>query len=117
MFLKSSAVEYLSKCCSHCTSQLLKKNFEYRCVQVTFEKITIKVAEVALIQVSFPNVAFKQKTKMNTRNNMASSYKSQVYSKHGSITFLFFWSWSLVLYLHVLVKLKFFLITLTYKLS
>ena len=63
MFLKSSAVEYLSKCCCQCTSQLLKKNFEYRRVQVTFEKITIKVAEVALIQVSFPNVASKQKTK------------------------------------------------------
>ena len=40
-------------------------------------------------------------------------FKSQVYSKYGSLTFFFFGSWSLVEYLIVSVKAKFFLITLT----
>ena len=93
--------------------QLWPSNFQ----DGIFEKITITLVEVVLIQVSFPNVSSKQKIKMNTRYTMIFLYKSQVYSKHGSIVFLLFGSWNLVLYLQVLTKAKLFLITLTCKLS
>ena len=46
----------------------------------TFGKITITVAKVALIQVSFHNVGSKQKIKLYTRNTMAYSYHSKVRS-------------------------------------
>ena len=109
MTLKSSTVGYLSKSCFQCTLQLSRKNIKYSCDQLTF-RITITLAAVALIQISFLNAGSKQKIKMNTWNTMASSYKSQVYSKHGNTTLLLFEPWSLVLYLHVLVKAKYFLI-------
>ena len=86
----------------------------------TFEIITKTVAEVVLIKVSSPNVASKQKNwKINiiTQNTMESPYHSKVRSTQnkGSPTFLMFGSQSLLLYLHVLVKAKFFLKTLTWQ--
>ena len=70
------------------------------------------MAEVALIQVSFPNVAFEQKKNDKNENTeyhgMSIPLKIQVYSKRGSPTFI-----SLVWVMELLVKVKFFLKTVT----
>ena len=81
----------------------------------TFKNIFITNAEDALIQVSFPNVGSKQKNKNKHTeyHGIFIPFKSQIYSKHGSPTFLLFGSWSLMLYIHVSVKAKNVLITLT----
>ena len=96
---RSSGVKSLSKCCCQCISYLFRRNFEHSCDQVT-------VAEVALIQVPFPNVDYKQKNKNEHTqyHGIFIPFKNQFYSKHESSTFLFFGSRSLVLYLHVSVK-------------
>ena len=67
------------KCRCQCISPLLRRNFEnsWDFQNGSFGKITITLAEVALIQESFPNVVSKQKIKMNTRNTMVSSYHSK----------------------------------------
>ena len=85
----------------------------------TVKKITTTVAKVALIQVSFLKVGSKQKTKNKHTeyHGIFIPFKCQVYAKHGSTTFILFGSWGLVLYLHVSVKAKFYLVTITYKLS
>ena len=63
------------KCRCQCTSQLSRRNFEnsWDFQNGSFEKITITLAEVTLIQESFPNVVSKQKIKMNTRNTKVRS--------------------------------------------
>ena len=79
---RSSGVGGLSKCCCQCISYLFRRNFEHSCDQVT-------VAEVALIQVPFPNVDYKQKIKMNTHNTMASSCHSKISSTQNMGVLLF----------------------------
>ena len=58
----------------------------------------------------FPKLVLNKKNKneYTEYHGISIPLKSQVYSKHGSPTFLSFGSWSLVLYLHVLVKAIFF---------
>ena len=116
MPVKSSTAGFLSKCSFQCASQILIRNSEHSNFQNdTFEKNTITVMEDAPIQISFPDVGSKQKNKnehTEYHDDIFILFKSQVYSKHGSPTFLLFGSWSLVSYIHVSVNAKFFLITL-----
>ena len=72
----------------------------------TFEKNTITVMEVVLMQLQFLIICSKQKTKM-VSHGIFISFKSQLYSKQGSPIFLWFGSWTVALYLHVRVKSKF----------
>ena len=66
MSVEYRAVEDLSKCCCQCAFVIAEKGlFEHSCDQVTFrmpllKKVTITVAEVILIQVSFFTVGSKQ---------------------------------------------------------
>ena len=75
---RSLSVKYLivgclSKCCCQCTSYLLART----CI---FEKDAITVKVVALIQVSFLTVIFKQKSENATWNDRTSLYHSKVRS-------------------------------------
>ena len=95
-----------------CAFKLSRKNFEHSCHQVanfqngTFERITITVTEVVLIQVLFLTIGSKHtqthththKIKMKKQNTMAPSYHSKVSSTQiTDPMFLLFGSWSLVL--------------------
>ena len=64
---------------------------------------TIKVVDETIIQVFHPNIGSKQKNKSEHMeyHGIFTSFKSQVYSKHGRPTFLLLGSWSLVSYIHV----------------
>ena len=111
---------YVRNIYGQCASPYLRRNLEHSCDQVTFrmslsKKIT--VLEVTLIQVSFPNVDSKQKNKNKHMeyHGIFMPLKSQIYSKHRSPTSLLLRSRSLVSYLHVPVKTKNFLVTLTWQ--
>ena len=73
--------------------------------------MTIAVAKVAIIQVSFLKVGSKQKTKIEHMEYhiIFILFKGHFYSKHENPIFLLHKSWSLILYVHVSVKAKFFL--------
>ena len=77
---------------------------------VIFEIITINVTKIVLIQVLFlPLLLNKQNKIENTEYHGASTlFKSQLYSKLGSLIFLLFGSWNLELYLYVWVNQQFF---------
>ena len=66
--------------------------------------------EVVLLQLSFFAVVSKQKNKdeHTEYHGIFIPFKSLVYWKHGSPTFILFGSWSLVLYLRVWVGQFFF---------
>ena len=91
--LQNSVVNVPPNCWEETLTQLWSSNFR----NSTLEKITIAVAEVALIQVSFPKVASKQKKNKNENteyHGISMPFKIQVFSKRGSPTFLLFELWS-----------------------
>ena len=106
-----------SMCLGILENELLTQLWSSNFPNSTFEKITITVAEDALILVFFPNVGFKQNNnkKHTEYHGIFTPFKSQIYSKHGSSTFLLFGSCSLVWYIHVSIKATFSVITPTWQ--
>ena len=106
------------KCRYQCTSWLLNENSEQNWDQVTFrnstfEKITIAVTKVLLIQMFFLTVGY-EKIKMKTQNTMAPLYHSKVGSlKARESHFSFVWIMEFDITSSSLCKVQVFPITLT----
>ena len=108
---RKSLKKLLSRSLVVAEKELLTQPWRSKFQKGFFEKITISLKEVVLIEVHLLRDDSKPKKKKNKHkeyHNIFKPFKSQVYSKHESLIFLLFGSWSLVLYLHIWVQAKFF---------